>query len=34
MNNRWGKQVDSKSNLNSVGQNNINININFNGVKD
>lgn len=34
MNNRWGRQLESKGSLRSSGQNNINININFNAVKD
>jgi hypothetical protein len=33
MNNRWNKQMDTKNNQSNLGQNNINININFNGVK-
>jgi hypothetical protein len=34
MNNRWARQIESKGSLKSSGQNNINININFNAVKD
>lgn len=34
MNNRWGRQLDPKGTLKTSGQNNINININFNAVKD
>jgi hypothetical protein len=34
MNSRWGCAVEPKNNLHSAGQNNINININFNALKE
>lgn len=34
MNNRWGRPLDPKGSLRGPGQNNINININFNALKD
>lgn len=34
MNSRWGRQTEAKGSIKGAGQNNINININFNGVKE